>query len=275
MLRLLNCAREWHINFSQNLNGSTQRSTKGQRKLYTRALRLLKEYRNKPIPFQKTCLVSEHILARGNFSRVCLERTNQWLLLCDKTYLTQGVSQDHAIIAAAYLVWLNEDFVSRKSTSFKEFCSRQKLPFYSGSELLVRSMHKLLDVFANQLPYLKVSSVKKSKGVLYLSDILKYKQTILKKSSAMFTHTDSGNDDDHLRLKTMDMNKPMGLSIRQRYRKQNSSTDHSSTNFEMPAHLTMHDLDKQDLDDDEFSDTEISSYLLSSEEIKAKQNEIL
>ncbi|KAL8615822.1 hypothetical protein ACOMHN_048530 [Nucella lapillus] len=242
-------------------------------KFVTRALKLLKVIRNKPLAHQTVSSLPEHVLAVGDFNKKFVDKVSRLVQICEKGFVTQGRDHSHVATALAHLVWLSEDYRGRKSVSLSRFCSEHNLKYGRHCFILQKHIKKLFVKLARQLPWV-CKTIKESNCLHYLDNIATHGLSLVsracqmdsgtKRKSAGSSHSQCSSDDEktassdlpHLAPPCM---KPARNDVR------------AQSPPRLPDHISAADLDKEDLGDTEFSDQEINSYILTPEEAMCKR----
>ena len=250
-----------------------------KRKWFTRALRLIKSIRSKPLFHQTVSSLHEHILSGGKFSLGLLGKIKKLVDVCEKGFVTQGRDHTNVVVGAAYLVWVSEDIPARKRLTLRKFCSQHHLPYTRHCQTMKNEVEELLATLASQLPW-RNAPVEKDNVVYYLDNVIKFSETLIGHASQNdqeFAVPTEAQDSGTSQSQLSPSDHPKGghtlpalapPSMRRRRYSAGSSIDPSQ--LHLPPNVSRADLDSEVLLETEF-DQEISSYLLSPEEVRLKK----
>lgn len=225
-------------------------------KFINKCLRLIKTVTEKPMPAPRVGSLVSHVLSAYNFDPAFQDKVSKLSAILEDAYFAQGRDYTNLIISLAYLVWMSEDVVNRK-THFNDFCQQFGIKHSKNLQTSIPVIRKLLMTLANELPWLK-GKVTKSTVLFHLGDILKFNRSVLSKA-AKSAETSAGDE-------TLATNRPWLT-----FTKAQLSRRPPVLNVDviLPDNIQRSELDKEELGDREFED-EMPLYLLTAEEVKLK-----
>lgn len=235
-----------------------------KRKLYTRSLKMLAQILGRKLVPQNIVTLPEHVLAGAGFSPQLLHKVAAMVELCQQGFVSQGKDCTNLILVVAHATWISENQSQFKKTTLIKFCTKFSLPYTQHCEVMRKQVYEFLAKLASQLPWLS-ARVDHKKALLYIGDIVKYKQTVLKRA----IHWGSSENDSssyrscHALLPPCLNDKQLG----------GASPPVETRQFKMPAHLVGFDLDSKELSEthDVISPSEMDLYIVPSDEIPLRK----
>jgi len=167
--------------------------------------------------------------------------------LCRDLWLTEGRKQDNVVIPALFLAWQSEEPAGRLKVKFRAFCRDHQMPAVGcRATSCMGNMRQTLCRLANKIPWVTSSTVTDTNVAFYLTDIVKYRSTLIAEARS-----------DILRIKssvTAETKDDFDLEVT--CKSSESSTDMLSVKAEKAVGTSSHDMREtaaRDSSDDKIS----------------------
>ena len=138
------------------------------------------------LPFQSIEVLVGNILTQKGFDKEIMSDTLQVINICEKTWISGGVSRDHIVHLSAYYAW-GISKPSNMSVSYSEFCKRFKI---MPSRKMYACIRKVLMQLVDKLPWSQCKG-KANYITVNLNEALKYHRTLINSASVELDKKDA------------------------------------------------------------------------------------